>query len=181
DDEEESDSDDEIKDEVLHDGSVGMHNHGTMEGESDVEEVSDTIFENEQYQAHKKDDLNVGQNDIRSKDLFRFTPTVTTEVQYNAFKNSKIEGDECFQNIHDDKVAYEVKKACLLSNSKDDREESICSGHFKKAKLPRSGGLMLQLIDDLVKVGQTMRYNMEGYLKNIEEIINSQGVNDDHR
>ncbi|GJY22819.1 hypothetical protein Tco_0396477, partial [Tanacetum coccineum] len=145
--EEESDSDDEIRDEVLHDESVGMHNHGTVEGESDVEEVSDTIFENEQYQAHKKDDLNVGQNDIRSKDPFNIYDLL------NKKQDNIIGGDECFQNIHDDKVAYEVKKACLLSNSKDDRKESICSGHFKKAKLPRSGGSMLQLMDDLVKVG----------------------------
>ncbi|GJY82238.1 RNA-directed DNA polymerase, eukaryota, reverse transcriptase zinc-binding domain protein, partial [Tanacetum coccineum] len=48
-----------------------------------------------------------------------------------------MEGDECLQNIHDDKVASKVNKTCPLSNSKDDREESICSGHFKKAKLPR--------------------------------------------
>ncbi|GKE54340.1 hypothetical protein Tco_1489496, partial [Tanacetum coccineum] len=40
------------------------------ERESGVEEVSETIFENEQSQAHKKDDLNIGQNDIRSEDLF---------------------------------------------------------------------------------------------------------------
>ncbi|GKB57145.1 hypothetical protein Tco_0913331 [Tanacetum coccineum] len=125
---------------------------------SDVEEVSDTIFENEQYQAHKKDDLNVGQNDIRSEDPFNiydllnkkqdniiggscsdnlkyppgFTPTVDTKVQSNAFKKSKMEGDECLQNIHDEKVASEVKKTCPLSNSKDDREESICLGHLKK-------------------------------------------------
>ncbi|GJX04945.1 RNA-directed DNA polymerase, eukaryota, reverse transcriptase zinc-binding domain protein [Tanacetum coccineum] len=112
DDEEESDTDDEIGDEGLHNESASMHNHATVEGESDVEEVSETIFEKEQYQAHKKDDLNVGQNDIRSEDPFNiydllnkkqyniiggfssdnlkyppgFTPTVATEVQSNALK-----------------------------------------------------------------------------------------------
>nr|GEU45505.1 nucleotide-binding alpha-beta plait domain-containing protein [Tanacetum cinerariifolium] len=70
DDAEESDSDDEISDGELHDESACMHNHTTMKGESDVEEVSKTIFENEQYQAHKKDDLNVGHNDIRLDDPF---------------------------------------------------------------------------------------------------------------
>nr|GEZ49103.1 RNA-directed DNA polymerase, eukaryota, reverse transcriptase zinc-binding domain protein [Tanacetum cinerariifolium] len=57
-------------DEELHDENAGMHNPATREGESDVEEVCETIFENEQYQAHKKDDLNVGQNDICSEDPF---------------------------------------------------------------------------------------------------------------
>ncbi|GKD03664.1 hypothetical protein Tco_1178638 [Tanacetum coccineum] len=53
--------------------------------------------------------------------------------------------------------------------TEDDKEESICSVHFKKAELPRSRGSMLQQMDDLVKVGQTMGYNMESCLKNIEE------------
>ncbi|GKE31085.1 hypothetical protein Tco_1450407, partial [Tanacetum coccineum] len=70
DDKEESDTDDEIRDEELHDESAGMHNHATVEGESDVKEVYETIFENQQYQAYKKDDHNVGHNDIRSKDPF---------------------------------------------------------------------------------------------------------------
>ncbi|GJY82239.1 hypothetical protein Tco_0495615 [Tanacetum coccineum] len=70
DDEEESDSDDEIREGELHDEGAGMHNHATVEGESHVEDVSETIFENEQYQALKKDDLNVGQNDIRLEDPF---------------------------------------------------------------------------------------------------------------
>ncbi|GKC53577.1 reverse transcriptase domain-containing protein, partial [Tanacetum coccineum] len=64
---------------------------------------------------------------------------------------SEMEGDECLQNIHDQKVASKVKKTCPLSNSKEDREGSICSGHFKKAKVPQSGDSMLQLMDDLVK------------------------------
>nr|GEU91829.1 RNA-directed DNA polymerase, eukaryota, reverse transcriptase zinc-binding domain protein [Tanacetum cinerariifolium] len=118
DDEEESDTNDEIRDEK-HDECASMHNHAAVEGESDVEEVSETIFENEQYQAHKKDDLNIGQNDIRLDDPFNiydllykkqdnifggsssdnlkyppgFTPTVATEVQSNAFKKSKMEGE----------------------------------------------------------------------------------------
>ncbi|GKF63889.1 hypothetical protein Tco_0187337, partial [Tanacetum coccineum] len=46
DDEKESDSDDEIRDEELHNESAGMHNHATVEGENDVEEVFETIFEN---------------------------------------------------------------------------------------------------------------------------------------
>ncbi|GKA57928.1 nucleotide-binding alpha-beta plait domain-containing protein [Tanacetum coccineum] len=48
DDEGESDSDDEIRDEGLHDENVDKHKYATVEGESDVEEVAETIFENEQ-------------------------------------------------------------------------------------------------------------------------------------
>ncbi|GJV57576.1 hypothetical protein Tco_1458581 [Tanacetum coccineum] len=106
DDEEESDSDDEIRDEGLHDESVDKHNYATVEGESDVEEYPPG-----------------------------FTPTVATEVQSNACNEAEIEGDECLQNIHDEKVASKVKKTCPLSNPKEDREESICSRHFKKSRI----------------------------------------------
>ncbi|GJT42914.1 nucleotide-binding alpha-beta plait domain-containing protein [Tanacetum coccineum] len=208
DDEEESDSDDEIRDEGLHDESVDKHKYATVEGESDVEEVSETIFKNEQSQAHKEDDLNIRQKDIRSKDPFniydllnkkqdsiiggsssddslkyplRFTPTAATEVQSNACNKAEMEGGERLRNIHDEKVAPEVKKTCPLSNPKEDKEESIRSCHFKKAELQRLGGSMLQLMEDLVKVGLTMGYNMEGCLKNTEEIIDSQRVNENHR
>ncbi|GKF72956.1 hypothetical protein Tco_0219288, partial [Tanacetum coccineum] len=122
DDEGESDSDDEIIDEGLHDENVDKHKYATVEGESDVEEVFETIFENEQSQASKKDDLNIGQNDIHLEDPFNiydllnkkqdniiggsssdytmkyppgFTPTIATEVQSNAFSEAEMEGDEC--------------------------------------------------------------------------------------
>nr|GEY77922.1 RNA-directed DNA polymerase, eukaryota [Tanacetum cinerariifolium] len=35
-------------------------------------------------------------------------------------------------------------------------EDLVRQGHFKKSEVPKSGGSILQLIDDLVKVGETM-------------------------
>lgn len=43
--------------------------------------------------------------------------------------------------------------------------------------IPIAGGSILKVMDELVKVGQTMGYNMEGCLKNISEIIGAQGDN----
>nr|GEV21967.1 RNA-directed DNA polymerase, eukaryota [Tanacetum cinerariifolium] len=43
-----------------------------------------------------------------------------------------------------------------------DTNESNCPGHFKKSTTPRTGGYILHLIDDLVKVGQTMGFDMSG-------------------
>ncbi|GJT10821.1 hypothetical protein Tco_0857863 [Tanacetum coccineum] len=60
--------------------------------------------------------------------------------------------------------------------SKDDVAESVCSGHFKKSVNPRTGGSILNLMEELVKVGQTMGYNMDGCMNNMTEIIESQGV-----
>nr|GFB32314.1 nucleotide-binding alpha-beta plait domain-containing protein [Tanacetum cinerariifolium] len=42
----------------------------------------------------------------------------------------------------------------------NDIHESTCFGHFKKSKVPRKGGSILELIDDLVNVGHTMGYDI---------------------
>nr|GFC91940.1 RNA-directed DNA polymerase, eukaryota, reverse transcriptase zinc-binding domain protein [Tanacetum cinerariifolium] len=62
-----------------------------------------------------------------------------------------------------------------------DTHGSTCSGHFKKSEVPRKGGSILELIYDLVNVGQIMGYDMTKCIKNMEEIIESQGVDEIHR
>nr|GFC89304.1 hypothetical protein [Tanacetum cinerariifolium] len=39
----------------------------------------------------------------------------------------------------------------------------------------QASGSILEVMDDLIKMGQTMGYNMDGCMKNIETIIGSQG------
>ncbi|GKB84995.1 hypothetical protein Tco_0957267, partial [Tanacetum coccineum] len=58
-------------------------------------------------------------------------------------------------------------------HSNKDGISSVKSGSNRSLKL-KSGGTILELMEDLVEVGQTMRYNMEGCLKNIEAIIGFQ-------
>nr|GEY61659.1 RNA-directed DNA polymerase, eukaryota, reverse transcriptase zinc-binding domain protein [Tanacetum cinerariifolium] len=75
-------------------------------------------------------------------------------------------------------VGQHVHERVEVSN---DTHESTCSGHFKKSKVPRKGRSIPELIDDLVNVGQTMGYVMTGCIKNMEEIIETQGVDEIHR
>nr|GEV45675.1 UvrD-like helicase, ATP-binding domain, P-loop containing nucleoside triphosphate hydrolase [Tanacetum cinerariifolium] len=42
----------------------------------------------------------------------------------------------------------------------------------------KKGGSILEVMDDMIKVGQTMGYTMEGCIKDMENIIGTQGVND---
>nr|GEY52872.1 nucleotide-binding alpha-beta plait domain-containing protein [Tanacetum cinerariifolium] len=83
-----------------------------------------------------------------------FTPNEETNVNsgigdksanYNADKGT-IRGDGVFVNV----------------NSKGDDVDSVSIGRFKKSEAPRSGGSFLCLMEEVVKVGQTMGYNMEG-------------------
>ncbi|GKD26269.1 hypothetical protein Tco_1232483 [Tanacetum coccineum] len=150
---------------------------------SDVDEIPETIF-NVDSNNGSSNEASVGKKDSKSEDPFKiyelmnkkqrddnrrsdagdslkyppgFTPIVVIEG------SDKNEDGEYSKNIHVDE--------------KEDVAESFCSGHFKKSGAPRTGGSIVQLIDDLVKVGQTMGYNMDGCIKNMGTIIDSQGAN----
>ncbi|GJY09090.1 RNA-directed DNA polymerase, eukaryota, reverse transcriptase zinc-binding domain protein [Tanacetum coccineum] len=184
----------------------GIENFSFVKGDSDVEVVPDSKFEEElpkkmwkrlllgkmmhAQQIHsifmtystKQDDNNKGSSvDDSLKYPPGYTPTYAkdvTEEHSNKTNEPKRASGECFHSIHEGEGVFRAKKSCLKKKSKDDVAESICSGHFQKAEIPRSGGSILQLMDDLVKVGQTIGYNMKGCMKNIEEFIESQGVNE---
>ncbi|GKD97371.1 hypothetical protein Tco_1381268 [Tanacetum coccineum] len=44
------------------------------------------------------------------------------------------------------------------------------------ADIPKSGGSTLQLMKDLINVGQTMGYKMDGCINNFKEIVKNQGA-----
>ncbi|GJS67187.1 nucleotide-binding alpha-beta plait domain-containing protein [Tanacetum coccineum] len=68
------------------------------------------------------------------------------------------------------------KKSESTTRCKEDVIGSGCSGQFRDVHAPKSGGSILQMIEDFIKVGQTMGYKMEGCMKDFEEIVTSQGA-----
>ncbi|GJW97621.1 hypothetical protein Tco_0179429, partial [Tanacetum coccineum] len=112
---------------------------------------------------------------------------------------SDVEGDSDVEVVPESKFKEEPKKhtgddasvghnkgfnfeLTILNNKVvNDVGESICSGHFRKSEVPRTGGSIIQLMDDLVNVGQSIGYDMTGCMKNMEEIIESQRVKEVHR
>ncbi|GKA07213.1 hypothetical protein Tco_0686437 [Tanacetum coccineum] len=63
------------------------------------------------------------------------------------------------------------------SGSGNEKGESVSIGSRKnnKIEIKRTGGSLLTVMEELIKVGKTMGYNIEGCMKNIEEIIEVQG------
>nr|GFC87805.1 hydroxycinnamoyl-CoA quinate/shikimate transferase [Tanacetum cinerariifolium] len=53
--------------------------------------------------------------------------------------------------------------------------ENNVFGHFKVSNVPKSGGSILNYMEELVKAGQTMGYKMEGCEYDIMKIIEAQG------
>ncbi|GKD59004.1 nucleotide-binding alpha-beta plait domain-containing protein, partial [Tanacetum coccineum] len=166
DEEEETNSDEDIKE-----------GDSKSDGDNDVEEVPETKFEEELQQANAKED-SVGKKNSMSQDPFNiyellnkkqgdnkerpcaedslkyppgFTPIDVTEGQFKKDEGSKKEDGECSPNIHTEEKVSGAKEKSTNSSLKEDVAESVCSGHFKKSEVPRTGGSILQLMEDLVK------------------------------
>nr|GEU52152.1 hypothetical protein [Tanacetum cinerariifolium] len=127
----------------------------------------------------KKDGKNI---DDKHEDSFKYPPGFTPNKEGDV-PIEKVDNWSDENRVNDGQedgvcVGQHVHERVEVSN---DTHESTCCGHFKKSKVPRKGGSILELIDDLVNVGQTMRYDMTGCIKNMEEIIESQGVEEIHR
>ncbi|GJW97147.1 RNA-directed DNA polymerase, eukaryota, partial [Tanacetum coccineum] len=170
-----------------------------LEGESDSEAIPETRFEDEHMD--KFDDINyIPHSKPQSEDPFGvyellnkkkkvtnnegdsqnsptyppgFTPNDNAEDNINI---SNVEPVERGHNGDKEEGEFVVSQNQDRIDTDIDANESTCSGHFKKSTGPRTGGSIIQLIEDLVNVGQTMGYDMTGCMKNMENIIESQGV-----
>ncbi|GKB92823.1 RNA-directed DNA polymerase, eukaryota [Tanacetum coccineum] len=178
----------------VNDGSHKDDMHGgvsenlkDVEGESDMEEVPETNFEEvpdksifegnsiRQSDVHseypfgiyevlnkKRDGKNI---DDQHEDSFKYPPGFTPNEEGDV-PVEKVDNWSDENRVNDGQedgvcVGQHVHERVEVSN---DTHESTCSGHFKKSEVPRKGGSILELIDDLVNVGQTMGYDMTGCL-----------------
>nr|GEZ97374.1 nucleotide-binding alpha-beta plait domain-containing protein [Tanacetum cinerariifolium] len=102
-----------------------------------------------------------------------FTPNDNAEDNINT---SNVEPIERGHNGDKEEGEFVVSQNQDINDTDVDANESTSYGHFKKSTGPRTGESIIQLIEDLVNVGQTMGYDMTGCMKNMENIIESQGV-----
>ncbi|GKA61582.1 hypothetical protein Tco_0760989 [Tanacetum coccineum] len=164
----------------------GMKN---LESENDCSnsfEVPDTVFENEG--GSKKDS---------SVDPFGLYPLLNKKTKDQKHKESGTNSSPKFppgftpNNDNDDTGGTGDKKSVNdfeeeklnkddgdsnNSNLKENVDESASFGRFKKSVAPSSGGSFMCLMEEVVKVGQTMGYNMDGVINNLSDIIESQGA-----
>ncbi|GJW70810.1 nucleotide-binding alpha-beta plait domain-containing protein, partial [Tanacetum coccineum] len=181
-DEIESVYDDVVSEEGAHKASEGLHKPKSLVGDSDVEEDSETIFEKFHSQTPNEDGYStkVGSSSVSNLKFQQgFTPSFVAEDKSN---DTNVLGDEDENRpnyVQEETISSSAKKKNTSNIWNEEIDKSVCSDHFKSNKLLRSGGSILQVIEDMVKVGQTMGYNMKGCINNIEEIIESQGVNEE--
>nr|GEW26082.1 RNA-directed DNA polymerase, eukaryota, reverse transcriptase zinc-binding domain protein [Tanacetum cinerariifolium] len=200
----ESDDEDQDNDKSK-DGSFSDHEPGCGGGDTDVEEVPKTLFEEDGQVNNNLENEHMEKQEDKSEDPFNIYPLLNKNNNM-AGKDNKSEGSLKYPhgftpqegtdantmhaegNINDNVVdfsdckmhgANDVSSGNRFKvNSKEDSAESAPSGHFKKSVIPRTGGSILGILDEVVKVGQVMGYKMDGCMSNMAEIIESQGVDE---
>ncbi|GJY10526.1 RNA-directed DNA polymerase, eukaryota, reverse transcriptase zinc-binding domain protein [Tanacetum coccineum] len=153
-----SDTEDELGGEDLQVDNVGNPKDNITEEDSEVEEVAET----------RKEKDTKGKKGMNLNDSLKyppgFTPMGDSEIHSNDGFEAAAANVEPIQNVLKHKSSPVQKKNVSPNNVNEGKEDSVCSGHFKKNGMPQSGGSILQLMAELIKVGQAMGYNMEGCL-----------------
>ncbi|GJW00685.1 RNA-directed DNA polymerase, eukaryota, reverse transcriptase zinc-binding domain protein [Tanacetum coccineum] len=100
---------------------------------------------------------------------WKYPPGFTPNDEEN---DRSVHGDKSV-NCNADENNTGSEYDCVNLGSKGAESQSV---RFKKSEAPRTGVSFLGLMEEVVKVGQTMGYNMEGCVNNLSEIIASHGV-----
>nr|GEU80678.1 hydroxycinnamoyl-CoA quinate/shikimate transferase [Tanacetum cinerariifolium] len=177
---EESDDDDH-SDDGFKEGDPKDHDAGSCGDDSDLAEVPKTLLDEStrQKEKHSEDPFGVypllNKNNKDKPEIVNdddhslqypsgFTPNVVTnEFVMNEENVRSVNGDSS-QNCNVDEVQIGRDGDSANKGSKGDASESVCSGRFKKSDVSRTGGSFLCLMEEVVKVGRIMGYNMEGCL-----------------
>ncbi|GJS79466.1 RNA-directed DNA polymerase, eukaryota [Tanacetum coccineum] len=180
-----SDSDEELVDSQ----NVSILKDEFSDKNNDMEEIPETVFDTPEHAGNILHVSNEVHKEIReeekSEDPFNIYDMFNKEKPAKSVEHS--DGDlqyppgftpcdrsQVNSNLDHKKQANVSldKEPCSKASFKEDVNVLGCSGHFQSVNVPKTGGFILQVIEDFIKVGQTMGYKMEGCMKDFEEIMN---------
>ncbi|GKB79236.1 RNA-directed DNA polymerase, eukaryota [Tanacetum coccineum] len=116
-----------------------------------------------------------------SSSSFSHPPGFTPEMLETRKENGHV---EAAINNEAEKVPTPLVNAKVMNNSQEVQENvdvmnnSNGESAYQNDHNVHSGGSILGLMEDMIRVGQSMGYTMEGCMKDIEHIIGTQGVDD---
>nr|GEU64493.1 RNA-directed DNA polymerase, eukaryota, reverse transcriptase zinc-binding domain protein [Tanacetum cinerariifolium] len=169
----------------------GVSNDNLNDGagnDSDVEGVPDTLFEEEGMAKKQVEGAKLDINGDNSEDPFNLYLLLNKNRATNGSENKSgsikyppgfthtntgkdenstyvVEEKNCYRDEVNNGNMEEINDAAsgsrMHNSAKEVRNDSSSSGHFKKSEIPRIGGSILGLLEEVVKVGQVMGYNME--------------------
>ncbi|GKE43485.1 hypothetical protein Tco_1470769 [Tanacetum coccineum] len=184
----EEEEEDELSVEDNNDGRINDLEANNGIDESDVEEVLETLFDQPDDQKDKhsedpfglypllnKENIELARKVTEEDHSLSHPPGFTPEEGLNEGNTVNLDMKDYGENERDDNSFVNLEDGKDNSESVNKNLESKRSGHTKYFVLPRTGGSILNLMEEVVKVVQTMGYNMDGCIKDITEIIESQG------
>ncbi|GJU40218.1 RNA-directed DNA polymerase, eukaryota [Tanacetum coccineum] len=181
-----SDKDADVGDHEINDNGNDYRN---LEEESDIEAVSDTVFgdsidnntgeqEHSNLSATKEgsydpfniyDLLNKQQvEDNKSDNSISHPPGFTPVNVEDSKHRDRQEGSASSKSRTSEFCSRVVEEAQAV----DDNPSPVPNAINKRSK---TGGSILDLLDELIKVGNTMGYSLDGCAKDLENIIGLQG------
>lgn len=145
--------------------------------ESDVEEVSETIFgDNSASPINNHEEL----SKQHSEDPFKIYDILEKQSAGGARKVSpSLSHPPGFSPVKGDKEFPSVVNAKVMNNSQDFFQDA--NSDSVNPSVVKTGGSILGILEDMIRVGQAMGYSMDGCLKDFERIIGNQGADDVHR
>ncbi|GJS21343.1 RNA-directed DNA polymerase, eukaryota [Tanacetum coccineum] len=155
-------SDGEIVPESLFEDGELENNHVDGIFSEKEKEVSEDPFN--LYSLLKRQNK-LDDKDTNSEDSLKHPPGFTplTHNRENDTSEKKVDQNDEFSEAGD------------VDKLKGSANGSISAGHFKVSEIPRTGGSMVGLLEDVIKVGQVMGFKMEGVIADLEELIGTQG------
>nr|GFA16528.1 RNA-directed DNA polymerase, eukaryota [Tanacetum cinerariifolium] len=142
---------------------------------SDVEEVSKTINHiDESKKQQSEDPFNIyrllrkqpGDDSHEVSSSLSHPPGFTPDV--SVIRN---------ENGQSAKEIPVVINAKVMNNSQDVYKEASCDN--MDPNVVKRGGSVLGVMEDMIRVGKAMGYSMDGCVKDLEQIIGTQGVGDE--
>nr|GEX59138.1 RNA-directed DNA polymerase, eukaryota, reverse transcriptase zinc-binding domain protein [Tanacetum cinerariifolium] len=153
---------------------------GEIDDHSDGEKVPNNIFEDEELVKTYVEGKHSKKKMENSGDLFNIYPILNHQKQLDKNDNESVSSlkypsgfTPSVLNCDDvkpenkDEINDEYSGCCENNNVKGSGNGSISSGHFKVFEVPRSGGSMIGLLEEVVKVGQmnVLYVNIQGLAK----------------
>ncbi|GJV94416.1 RNA-directed DNA polymerase, eukaryota [Tanacetum coccineum] len=176
--------------------NVEACNLNNLEAESDSEVVSDTyVGDNADEQGSENESVQSSNAKEVSNDPFNIYDLLNkrnkevgnsgkdTSIPYPpGFTPEKSTHDNVGQEVQDaEHIQSHGRSEGCSSRILDDAEkldERFSSENRGNGVKHKEGGSILELLDEMIKVGQTMGFSMEGCSNDMEKIIGSQGVHE---
>ncbi|GKE08674.1 nucleotide-binding alpha-beta plait domain-containing protein, partial [Tanacetum coccineum] len=147
---EDNDDDSDNDDDLIND----LKKDEELEGDSDTKVVPDTIFDDASIHINAEN-ASVEKQKTHSEDPFNIYKLLTKNKENN-HKEFNLEDSlkyplEGQSNKFTGERLNNIQEEVLKDKFNEDAAESTCSGHFKKSNISRTGGSILQVMEEMVK------------------------------